>query len=420
MATKVLPSHRLFKQFEQRIVLGDVSLSEVVRAGAQLMLQHAVELEMSAFLGRDYYRNAPVVTAERGRRNGYEKHTVLTGEGPIEVAVPQVRDLPEEAARFSSKILEAYATRTETLDELISRMYVTGMSTRDIETTFDDVLAGRGVSRSTVSRITERLGQDLAAFQERDLSGENVLYLFLDGTYVKYRVEAERKEPVLTAYGIREDGSKVFLHVGPGHRESYENWKTFLQEMTGRGLKTPLLTVTDGNPGVMRAVEEVLPLGLRQRCQKHKMQNILGKVPKQAMGMLRQEICKAFHAKSYEEGRRIGRQVIERFQDRFPSAMKCLAEDLEACLQCLRLPGEHHKRVRTTNLLERLFGENRRRVKVIPHFFAERAGMKLVYATMLAASRRWHGVQMNPLLNRAIDPLWKEVFGRTKEELWAA
>jgi hypothetical protein len=101
MTTKVLSSHRSFKQFEQRIVLGDVSLSEVVCAGAQLMLQHAVELEMSAFLARDYYRNAPGVTAERGRRNGYEKHTVLTGEGPIEVAVPQVRDLPEEAARYS-------------------------------------------------------------------------------------------------------------------------------------------------------------------------------------------------------------------------------------------------------------------------------------------------------------------------------
>ena len=420
MRTKVLPSHRLFKQFQERIVLGDLSLSEVVRAGGQLMLQHAVELEMSVFLGRDYYRNAPAVTAERGRRNGYEKHTVLTGEGPIEVQVPQVRDVPAEAPRFSSKILEAYATRTETLDELISRMYVTGMSTRDIETTFGDVLAGRGVSRSTVSRVTERLGQDLAAFQERDLSGENVLCLFLDGTYVRYRVEAERKDPVLTAYGVREDGSKVFLHVGPGHGESYENWKAFLQEMTRRGLKTPLLTVTDGNPGVMRAVEEVFPLGLRQRCQKHKMQNILGKVPKQAGPMLRKEICKAFHANSYEEGLRIGRQVIERFKDRFPSAMKCMAEDLKACLQCLRLPAEHHKRVRTTNLLERLFGENRRRVKVIPHFFAERAGMKLVYATMLAASRRWHGVQMNPSINRAIDQLWKKVFNKTREELWAA
>ncbi len=126
MRTEVLPSHRLFKQFQERIVLGDLSLSEVVRAGAQLMLQHAVELEMSGFLGRDYYQNAPAVTAQQGRRNGYEKHTVLTGEGPIEVQVPQVRGLPDEAPKFSSKILEAYATRTETLDELITKMYVMG------------------------------------------------------------------------------------------------------------------------------------------------------------------------------------------------------------------------------------------------------------------------------------------------------
>ena len=228
MKTKVLPSQQLFKQFEERVLLGEMTLSEVVRSGAQLMLQHAVELEMSAFLGRGYYQNAPATTEQRGRRNGYEKHTVLTGEGPVEVDVPQVRDLPEEAGRFTSKFLEAYATRTETLDDLITRMYVTGMSTRDVETTFVEVLAGRGVSRSTVSRITERLNEDLATFQQRDLSGENVLYLFLDGTYVKYRVESERKEPVLTAYGVREDGSKVFLHVGPGHGESYENWKAFL------------------------------------------------------------------------------------------------------------------------------------------------------------------------------------------------
>jgi len=116
----------------------------------------------------------------------------------------------------------------------------------------------------------------------------------------------------------------------------------------------------------------------------------------------------------------VGRQVIERFKDRSPSAVKCMAEDLEGCLQCLRLPAEHHQRVRTTNLLERLFGKNRRRVKIVPHFFAERAGMKLVHATMLAASRRRHGVQMSPLVNRPIDQLWQDLFGKTTEELWAA
>jgi transposase-like protein len=271
-----------------------------------------------------------------------------------------------------------------------------------------------------VSRITERLHEDLEAFRQRDLSQEDVLYLFLDGTFVKYRVESERKEPVLTAYGIRDDGSKVFLHVGPGNRESHTNWKTFLQEMTRRGLKTPLLAVTDGNPGVIGAVEEVFPLSLRQRCQKHKMNNILGKAPKEVTADLKAEIYKSFHAESYEEGLKIGREVIAHFRDRFPGAMACLEEDLESCLQCLKLPTEHHKRVRTTNLLERLFGENRRRVKVIPHFFAEKAGMKLVYATMLAASAKWRGVKMTPLISRQVDELWQQVFSQTRVEIWAA
>jgi putative transposase len=420
MYKKVLPSHRLFKRFEQRVVTGDIALGEVVRMGAQMMLQHAVELEMSVFLDREYYRNAPTTTAQRGRRNGYEPRRVVTGEGPIEVQVPQVRDLPQDAEGFHSKILEAYASRTETIDELITRMYVTGMSTRDIETVFGEVFEGRGLSRSTVSKITERLNDDLAAFRQRDLSGENVLYLFLDATYLKFRVESERKEPVLAAYGIREDGSKVFLHVGPGHHESYDNWRTFLREMVERGLKTPLLINSDGAPGLVRAVTEVFPLALRQRCQKHRMQNVLGKAPREARPMLQQAISEAFHADTYDEGMQLAQAVIAEFKDRFPTAMECLADDLEACLQCLKLPADHHKRVRTTNLLERLFGENRRRVKVIPHFFAEKAGLKLVYATMLASSQKWRGVKMNPFIVQQIDTLWEEVFGESREATWAA
>ena len=417
---KVLPSQRLFKQFEEQVVLGEVGLSDVVRLGAQLMLQHAVELEMTTFLRRGYYQNEPETTQRHGRRNGYEKRSVLTGEGPIEIRVPQVRDLPTTAARFQSKILEAYACRTETLDELITRMYVTGMSTRDIETVFADVMAGRGVSRNTVSHITERLSEDLEAFRRRDLSGEPILYLFLDGTYLRYHLEAERKEPVLVAYGIRENARKVLLHVGPGHRESYDSWKTFLHEMTGRGLRTPLMVVTDGNPGLVRAVSEIFPLALRQRCQRHKMNNILSKVPKTVWDVLKKEIRKVFDAKSYEEGLRLGRALITKCGKRFPAAMLCLEEDLEACLQCLKLPPEHRKRVRTTNVLERLFGEGRRRLKVIPHFFTETAGLKLVYATLLATSRRWSGVAMNPIIARDLTALWKNVFGQSREETWAA
>jgi len=420
MSKKVLPSQRMFKLFEEQVLLGELGLSEMIRRGAQVMIQHAVELEMTEFLGREHYQNDPELTAERGRRNGYEDRTVLTGEGNIKIKMPQARDLPEGAPRFKSNFLDAYVRRTESLEDLITRMYVTGMSTRDIETTFIDVLEGKGISRSTVSRVTECLSEDLKKFQSRPLDKENVLYLFLDGTYVKYRVEAERKEPVLAAYGIKEDGRKVFLHVGPGNRESAENWKTFLQEMTRRGLKTPLMVITDGNPGVIKAIGEVFPLALRQRCQRHKMNNILGKAPKEAADLLKNEIHQSFHAETYEEGLRIGKEIIKKFRSRFPAAMACLEEDLEACLQALKLPKAHHKRIRTTNLQERLFGENRRRVKVIPHFFSENAGMKLIYATILAASRNWRGARMDRFIDGEIDKLWKKVFKKARQEMWAA
>ena len=413
-------AQRLFKRFEEQIILGELALQDVLRLGSQLMLQHAVEIEMREFLGRSYYENNPEVTETRGRRNGYEKRTVLSGEGAVEVDVPQTRDLPDDAPRFRSSFLQEYATRSETIDQVVTRMYVAGMSTRDIEDTFMELFSARGVSRSTVSKITERLHEDLEAFRKRDLSEENILYLFLDGTYLKYRVESDRKEPVLVAYGIREDGKKALLHVGPGNGESYRNWKTFLQEMTRRGLKTPLLVVTDGNPGVLKAIEELFPMALRQRCQKHKMNNIIGKAPREAGKILKEAIHEAFDAQSYEEGQRLGRDVIEKFRDRFPAAMACLQEDLEACLQCLRLPKEHQKRIRTTNVLERLFGENRRRIKVIPHFFDEKAGMKLVYATLIATTKKWRGVRMTSLISKRIDELWKEVFGESRQETWAA
>ena len=304
---KVLPSQRLLKQFEERLVFGEMNLSEIVRSGAQMMLQYALEREVTEALGRSYYENAPETTKEKGRRNGYESHRVLTGEGAVTVQVPQVR---ETETGFRSKILDAYVSRTEKLDELIARMYVHGMSTRGIEATFADVLSGTGVSKSVVSRVTRCLSEDFEAFRNRDLSKEELVYLELDGTYLRYHQGAEKKEPILVATGYRVDGTRVLLHIGVGNGESYENWKGFLQEMVARGLNEPLLIVTDGNPGVLKAIEEVFPRSLKQRCQKHRLENILGKAPKEVRAELKAAILESFHAESYEQGLRKGREVI--------------------------------------------------------------------------------------------------------------
>ena len=220
---------------------------------------------------------------------------------------------------------------------------VHGMSTRDIEATFADVLSGTGVSKSVVSRVTQCLSDDFEVFRKRDLSSEELLYLELDGTFLRYHQGAEKKEPILVATGYRIDGTRVLLHIGVGNGESYANWKGFLQEMVARGLREPLLIVTDGNPGVLKAIEEVFPQSLKQRCQKHRLENILGKAPKEIHDELKAEILESFHAKSYEQGLKKGREVITRYRQRFPSAMNGMEETLEACLQVLRLPEAHHK-----------------------------------------------------------------------------
>lgn len=414
---KVLPSQRLLKQFEERLVFGDVNLSEIIRSGAQLMLQYALEREVTEALGRGYYENAPEKTKENGRRNGYESRRVLTGEGPVKVQVPQVR---ETETGFRSKILEAYVSRTEKLDELIARMYVHGMSTRDIEATFADVLSGTGVSKSVVSRVTDCLSEDFEAFRTRDLSGEELLYLELDGTYLRYHQGAEKKEPILAATGYRIDGTRVLLHIGPGNRESYDNWKCFLQEMVARGLNEPLLIVTDGNPGVVKAIKEVFPRSLKQRCQKHRLENILGKAPKEVRDELKAAILESFHAESYDDGLTKGQEVIEHYRNRFPSAMKCMEETLEDCLQALKLPVAHHKRLRTANLLERTFGENKRRTKVIPHFFTEKGALKLTYAVLMAVANKWRGVRMDVFTARQVEELRTKVFTDSATEESAA
>jgi len=410
MPKKVPPSQQLLKAFEERLAFGEMTLSDVTRSGAQLMLQYALEHEVSSFLGRGYYENAPATSKDRGRRNGYEERAVLTGEGEVTVQVPQTRDGDEP---FRSKILEGYVKRTETLDELITRMYVHGMSTRDIETTFREVLGGQGVSRSVVSQVTDRLSEDFASWRERDLSDTDLLYLELDGSYLRYRVDAERKEPILAATGYRRDGTRVLLHIGPGNRESYENWKGFLHEMTRRGLNEPVFIVTDGNPGVLKAIDEVFSESLKQRCQKHRLENILGKVPAAMREEVKAAILKSFHADTYDEGLRIGRAVIAQYKNRFPAAMKCLADELEACIQVLKLPKEHHRRLRTSNRLERTFGEKKRRTKVIPHFFTEKAAIKLVYATMLATTMRWRGIRMDAFTSRRLDELREQLFGKS-------
>jgi len=406
---RILPSESLVKEFEQRRKAKDFSLKEFILHGAQLMLQRAVEEEVEEFLGRGHYERAG--EEFRGYRNGYEAKKIRTGEGVIEVQMPQIRNAKE---RFRSSFIAAYLKRTETIDKLILNIAVKGLSLRDIEQTMFDILSGDGISRSVLSRMSDQLHQDFESWRKRDLSEEEILYLFLDGAYWKMRNGAQSKEAILVAYGIRWDGKKVLLHVALGNKESYDCWMAFLHDLTERGLNEPIMVICDGNPGAIKACKEIFPHALKQRCQVHKMRNILSRLPRTVIAEIKPLIQQVFIAESYEKGLAAGHRLINRFKARFPAAMECFEKDLESTIQCLRLPAEHRTRIRTTNLLERLLEEAKRRTKVIPYFQSEKSCLKYVFATMIAASRLWRGVHMTVRIEKQLNSFKERILNRTK------
>lgn len=398
---RVPPSAQMQEAFRTDLVAGFAGhpLRQFVRRAAELLLQVGLEDVVTTVLGRGHYERAdgPVT----GYRNGYSHHTLKTEAGVLHLRPPKVRDtvtpvsvtLPDELRRM-----------TPELGALIRRGYVRGLSTRDVAGLYAEVFGG-SVSKSTASRATQALQAEFDAWRTRDLGDLKVLYLFLDGQFQAARAESTEKEGILAAYALCEDGTVVLLHLGLGPRESTDAWVAFLHDLTARGLGTPLLVLTDGNPGLVRAVKQVFPGVRRQRCQVHKLRNILAKLPKLAATQLKPLLQQVFLAPDHATGLRRGRALIARFRSRYPSAMECLEKDLDECLTYLLFPKEHQRRLRTTNLLERTFEESRRRTKVIPRFPSERSCLTLMYATLITASRTWRGIPMTAKILRALDTL---------------
>lgn len=404
MHRKITPAERFRHGLMDAIAGAGESFSGYCRLAAQAMLQTAMEHEAAEFLGRTSYQRRS--DDQAGYRNGYKKRSVATGEGALELHLPQTRDGAEP---FQTCILEAYRRRSETLEALIPQLYIKGLSVRDVSATFKAVFEDAGVSPATASRIGQTIQEDFTTWQQRSLAGYDVLYLFVDGMYVKLHPERNEKQPVLIGYGILWDGRKVLLHVGLGDRESFEACLGFLRDMTERGLRPPLLYCSDDCPGLRKALKAVWPKSLPQKCQAHKLRNVLSKLPRGVQAELKRQIHAAFYAKDYETGLKKGRALIEQYADRYPQAMECLAKSLEECLTCLKLPEAHRRRVRTTNSLERLIEEARRRTKVQGSLGGEQAGLALIYAVTLDVATRWHGIKLTPADLEKLNALRQEV-----------
>jgi len=378
--------------------LGDDEVgSQVIRLGIRKIVEEALEAELRDVVGRGYYERG--AEPGRGYRNGYRMGRLKSAEGAIEYSAPQIADRAEP---FRSRIRETLRGRTEALEGLAVEMYARGLSTRDIEALFADEAGQSLLSRSAVSQITERLWAEYEGFASRDLAEFDVVYLFVDGIAERLHL-GQPREAVLAAWGILADGKKALLHLAPGTKEDTASCREFFQDMRRRGLPDPLLVASDGAPGMIRAIEECFPRSARQRCLAHKMRNLQSKVPDDVWPEFHARARACYQAASPALARILRDDLMATYGGDLPSAVACLDDDFEACIAHLEFPLAHRRAIRTTNLLERLFGEERRRTKVIPHAFGERAVLKLMYAALIRAAERWRGIRMTEFEQRQLN-----------------
>lgn len=360
-------------------------LTELTKIGARMMLQSALEEEVTAYLQRDYYeRNAEA----KGSRSGSKPRTVKIGSGDIGLRMPQVKNLEP----FHSRLLPPRVTQMDELQEIIPLLYMNGLSSRKVKKAVGKLIGKKGLSHQNVLRISGRIVEEFKAWKNRDLSKLEVIYLVLDAVRFGLRAGTKEKEAVLVAWAFLEDGSRKLVGVSLGNSESYNSWKGFLEDFIKRGMREPMLTVTDGCPGLIKAVSEVFPESDKQRCTKHRTDNVLDKVLEDDKTSVMGSLRKVFYASTYEHAKEALELFKKKWSMKYPSAVECLTEDIEDCLTYYKYPYQHWLRIRTTNIIERSFKEVKRRVKVAGRFQNEERTLTMVYWQL--KELKWNGVSM--------------------------
>ena len=427
MPARVSPTDRVHAKIDELFAsdreLPEI-LEEVARLGAQLLMQAALEAEVTEFLGRDrYQRIAATPDARPGARNGYRPVAVKTTAGPVSLERPKLRGT---TVAFASRLFGKHVTKTNALESLVIASFVRGLSVRDVEATLADALGDQAaISKSTVSQVCQAIKTEYDAWARRRLDDVVLDYLFLDASFFRMH-PGSPAEPILAAWGITTAGKPVFVGLAPCSGESTDAWADFLTDLTDRGLGCPLLVVSDGARGLIAAIEQVFPAALHQRCLIHRLRNALAKIPAEMQAEIRDGYWAMFDTDDVQTqpGPRLVELIDARlsaFADRYgtayPAAMKILLTDRQGLTAYLRFPAEHHHRIRHSNFIERTFGETRRRAKVIGRFPGETSCLSIAWAVLDRASRGWRGLTMTPAGLRQLQDLRRSLL-QPPQQLW--
>ncbi|MCA1679117.1 MAG: IS256 family transposase, partial [Actinobacteria bacterium] len=367
----------------------------VARLGARLILQQALEDEVTDFVGRARHERANG-GEEVIYRNGFaEPSTVRTTSGAAVIERPRVRDATRVG--FESQVLGRGVARTHALEALVICSFLRGLSVRDVEVALQECFGEQVIGKSTVARVCKDVAARYAAWCARDLSAHDLVYCYLDAIYLKLRPTDEPAEGVLVAWGITLEGQKVLLGLQLGSRESYESWLDFGRDLVARGMRAPALIVADGAPGIWKATRELFKHAAEQRCTVHALRNITSKLPERLHREVKSRYWQILDDAVSAAEAKAGLLILAGdYRTAYPSAMRVIDDHVDQLVAHLRFPLEHRKRTRSTNLLERTFVEVRRRTKIIGRLPGETSALSLIWAVLELASRGWRGVTMTP------------------------
>ena len=360
-------------------------LEEYARMSIQRLLQELLEEEVTELLGRKKsQRCATVLEGAAGYRNGYGKARSLSMSiGTITLRRPRVRGLEE---RFVSRLIPLFKRRTKEVGELIPQLYLHGLSQGDFELALRGLLGdGAPLSASSVGRLKAHWQIEYDEWKRRSLVEQEVVYLWVDGVYVKAGLEKE-KAALLVAVGVLRDGRKVVLAVEPGHRESTEAWSAVLRDLKQRGMRSPRLVIGDGHLGIWGALRNVFPDADEQRCWNHRMVNVLDKVPKKEQRQAKLLLTAIPYAQIRQDAERLkGKFDAWCEEKRLHAAAEILATDWERMVAFYSYPSEHWRHLRTTNVIESPFAALRLRTDAAKRFKKVDNATAIIWKTLLVA-----------------------------------
>jgi len=372
-----------------------LSLDELARAGAKKLLQEALGLEVE-----DYIKRCAHLKDSSGHRvvvrNGKAKErTVLLGSGPATIKAPRVND-KRESFKFSSQILPPYVRKSPNVESVLPALYLKGLSGNAFQEALKDLFGDNcgGLSASSISALKKSWKADLDEWHDRKINDQFV-YLWCDGVYTKVRIGEDKKLSLLVVIGVTTTGEKKVVAIESGYRESKESWKLIFNNLIKRGLNIPHLIIGDGALGLWSAVREIsnFKSTREQRCWVHKIANVLDKLPKRLQPKVKSMLHEMMSAEKESDAVLVFKDFQHEFHEKYPKAVKCLADDWKELTTFFSFPAMHWQHLRTSNPIESAFASVKLRTYSTKGAGSKEMAELMAFKLLMESEKSWRKIR---------------------------